>query len=245
MKNGSHQRPEPPKRFYKAAHVVQTPEGWQVQLDGRPVKTPKRGVLLLPTQALAEAIAAEWEAQGASIDLRSMPLTKLANTTLDGIVGQEAAVRAEIVAYAGNDLLCYRVERPERLAQLQHEEWDPLLSWATEQFGARLHTTTGVMPVRQSEDCVSHLDEAVAALNAFALASAHVMTTLTGSAVLALAYIHDRLTVEEAWTAAHLDEDFQIAQWGEDAEAKKRRDARYAEMLAAATFYRLSRQSKR
>ena len=242
MKNGSHQPPQPPKRFYNAAHVVQTPEGWQVQLDGRPVKTPKRGVLLLPTQALAEAVAAEWEAQRASVDPRTMPLTKLANTTLDGVVGHEAAVRAEIVAYAGNDLLCYRAERPERLAQLQHEQWDPLLSWATEQFGARLHTTTGVMPVRQSEDCVSHLREAVAALDAFALASTHVMTTLTGSAVLALAYIHGRLTVEEAWTAAHLDEDFQIAQWGEDAEARKRRDARHAEMLAAATFYQLSRQ---
>ena len=242
MKNGPHQPSEPPKRFYKAVTVAETPGSWQIQLDGRPVRTPKRGLLLLPTRALADAVAAEWEAQGATIDPRTMPLTKLANTTLDGIVGQEEPVRAEIVAYAGNDLLCYRAERPERLVELQHQHWDPLLIWVTERFGARLHATSGVMPVHQSEDCIARLRKAVAALDPFALASAHVITTLTGSAVLALAHIDGRLTAEETWAAAHVDEDFQIGQWGEDAEAKKRHDARHAEMLAASRFYALSRQ---
>lgn len=241
MKNGPHQPPQPPKRFYKTVAVAKTEDGWQVQLDGRPVKTPKRAALALPTKALAEAVAAEWDAQTITIDPRSMPLTKLANTTLDGVIGREEAVRAEIVAYAGNDLLCYRAERPERLVQLQHERWDPLLTWATERFGARLHATTGVMPVTQAEECVARLGEAVEALDAYALAACHVMTTLTGSAVLALAHLHGRLTAEEAWSAAYVDEDFQIGQWGEDFEARKRRDARHAEILAAARFYALSR----
>jgi chaperone required for assembly of F1-ATPase len=170
-----------------------------------------------------------------------MPLTKLANTTLDGVIGREAAVRAEITAYAGNDLLCYRAERPDALVQRQHERWDPLLIWVTDHFGARLHTTAGVMPVRQAEDCITRLGEAIAALDAYALAAGHVITTLTGSAVLALALLHGRLSAEQAWESAHVDEDFQIEQWGEDAEARKRRDARSAEMLAAAQFYALSR----
>jgi chaperone required for assembly of F1-ATPase len=241
MKNGSHQPPQPPKRFYKGVGVAETAEGWQVQLDGRGVKTPKRRPLVLPTKPLAEAIAAEWDAQGTSIDPRTMPLTKLANSTIDGVIGREDAVRAEITAYAGNDLLCYRAERPERLVQRQHERWDPLLTWTTEHFGARLHATTGIMPVRQPEECVARLGEAIAALDAYALAAGHVITTLTGSAVLALAFIHGRLSAEEAWEHAHLDEDFQIEQWGEDAEAKKRRDARHAELRAAARFYELSR----
>lgn len=241
MKNGSHIPAGAPKRFYKSAGIAETAEGWQVQLDGRTVKTPKRALLLLPTKALAEAIAAEWEAQTDNIDPRTMPLTKLANSTLDGVVPRMGEVRAEIVAYAGNDLLCYRAEHPDRLVQMQHERWDPLLIWATERFGARLHTTIGVMPVSQGEDCIAKLRSTVEALDAYALAAAHVMTTLMGSAVLALAHIHGRLTAEEAWEAAHLDEDFQIAQWGEDAEARARREGRYAELRAAATFYRLSR----
>lgn len=241
MKNGSSTPRETGKRFYKTVSIAQTPEGWEILLDGRPVKTPKRASLRPPTKALAEAVAAEWEAQGSSIDPRSMPLTKLANTTLDGILGSEAAVQSEIVAYAASDLLCYRAERPARLVQLQHERWDPLLTWVTERFGARLHATSGIMPMPQAEACLAKLRQAVDLMDAFALASVHVITTLTGSAVLALAFVHGRLSAEEAWAAAHLDEDFQIAQWGEDAEARKRREARHAEMLVAAQFYHLTR----
>jgi len=241
MKNGSNPPAAAPKRFYETVGVAEMDGRWHVQLDGRGVKTPNRAPLALPTRALAEAIAAEWGAQTSIIDPRSMPLTKLANTTLDGVIGREEAVRAEITAYAGNDLLCYRAERPEALVQRQHERWNPLLIWVTDHFGARLHTTAGVMPVRQAEDCISRLGEAVAALDPYALAACHVITTLTGSAVLALAFLHGRLSAEEAWEAAHVDEDFQIEQWGEDAEARKRRDARSAEMQAAAQFHALSR----
>jgi chaperone required for assembly of F1-ATPase len=239
--NGSETPKEAPKRFYQAVSIASTDEGWQVLLDGRGVKTPKRLALLLPTKALAEAIAAEWDAQVGSINPRSMPLTKLANSTLDGVIGREEAVAAEIVAYAGSDLLLYRAERPESLVKRQHESWDPLLAWARERLGAHLTPTAGVIHVAQPEEAVAKLGEAVAALDAFALAAANVMTTLTGSAVLALAHIHGRLSLEETWDAAHLDEDFQIARWGEDAEASAHRQARRAEMAAASRFYHASR----
>jgi chaperone required for assembly of F1-ATPase len=239
--NGSTTPKEAPKRFYQAVSIVSTDEGWQVLLDGRGVKTPKRSALLLPTKALAEAIAAEWDAQVGAINPRTMPLTKLANSTLDGVIGREEAVAAEIAAYAGNDLLCYRAERPEALVKLQHESWDPLLAWARERFGAHLKPTAGIMPVAQADEAVAKLGEAIGALDAFALAPAHVMTTLTGSAVLALAHIHGHLGLEETWNAAHVDEDYQIARWGEDDESESRREARRAEMQAASTFYRISR----
>jgi chaperone required for assembly of F1-ATPase len=230
-----------PKRFYQSVSIASTDEGWQVLLDGRGVKTPKRSALLLPTKALAEAIAAEWDAQVGAINPRTMPLTKLANSTLDGVIGREQAVAAEITGYAANDLLCYRAERPETLVQLQRECWDPLLAWAAGRFGAHLRPTVGIMPVAQPEEAVAKLGEAIVALDAFALAAAHVMTTLTGSAVVALAHIHGHLGIDEAWNAAHIDEDYQVARWGEDDEARSRREGRRAEMQGASTFYRISR----
>jgi chaperone required for assembly of F1-ATPase len=230
-----------PKRFYQTVSIASTDEGWQVLLDGRGVKTPKRMALLVPTKALAEAIASEWDAQAGSIDPRSMPLTKLANTTLDGVTGREAAVAEEIVSYAANDLLCYRAESPKDLAALQRERWDPLLAWARERFGAALAPAVGIIHTPQPDDAIARLREAIVALDAFALAAAHVMTTLMGSAVLALAHIDGRLGLEDAWNAAHLDEDFQIGRWGEDAEANARRAMRLAEMAAASRFFHASR----
>lgn len=241
MKNGSGASSALPRRFYKAVTVEAEGGGWQALLDGRAVKTPSRLTLLLPTKPLAEAVAAEWEAQAVVINPAAMPLTKLANSALDGVTGREDAVRDEIAAFAGNDLLCYRAAQPESLATLQCEAWDPLLAWARERFGAHLVTTVGIMPVEQAPEAVAKLAEAIAAFDAFALTACHVMTTLTGSALLALAHMHSRLTLEETWRAAHIDEDFQIGRWGEDAEAKKRRNLRKAEMTAAAQFFRLSR----
>jgi len=242
MKNGGHKGAETVlKRFYQGVLVKEFAEGWQVLLDGRSVKTPKRAALVLPTKALAEAIAAEWEAQQAIIDPRTMRLTKLANSTLDGVIGKEDAVRKEIIAYAANDLLCYRAERPQELARQQQEHWDPLLDWVRERFGSRLVTTTGLMPVAQPQDSLACLGTALDDFDAFALAACHVMTSLTGSAVLVLAHIEGRLTVSQAWNAAHVDEDFQTSRWGEDAEAKQRRDLRYAEMAAAAAFFAIWR----
>jgi chaperone required for assembly of F1-ATPase len=241
MKNGSSTPPALPKRFYQSASVEASGDGWQVLLDGRAVKTPKRQALTLPTRTLAEAIAAEWQAQAAVINPAAMPLTKLANSTLDGVIAREEAVRAEIAAYAGNDMLCYRAERPEDLVARQAEAWNPLLAWARERFGAHLTTGGGVMPVTQDAENVARLAEAIARLDAHALAACHVITTLTGSAVLALAHMHGRLTLDEAWKAAHVDEDYQIGRWGEDAEAKRRHALRFAEMQTASAFFRLSR----
>lgn len=245
MRNGSHLPGQnAPARFYKTASVKAQDGGWQVLLDGRAVKTPKRAVLLLPTEALAEAIAKEWNAQGASIDPRSMPLAKLANTTLDAVVGREEPVRDAIAAYGTNDLLCYRAERPEALATRQAERWQPILDWARGELGVDLVTTSGVMPVEQPRETLAQLRGVMAELDAFALAACHVMTTLMGSAVLTLALLRQRLTAREAWEAAHLDEDFQIGIWGEDAEAEKRRALRWAEMQAAVAFYEISREER-
>jgi chaperone required for assembly of F1-ATPase len=222
-----------PKRFYRAVSVAGAPPAVRVLLDGQPIRTPAKRELALPGTALAEAVAAEWADQGGHIDPATMPLTRLANSAIDGVVGREDEVRADIVKYAGNDLLCYRAEAPAELVRRQAEAWDPLLAWAREALGARLVLARGIVPIDQPEASIEAISAALAKLNAYGLAAHHVMTTLTGSAVLALALGAGRLTAEDAWAAAHIDADWQIGQWGEDAEAKARRARRWAEMQAA------------
>ena len=227
-------RPPLPKRFYKEAKAAPEGDLHVIQLDKRPVRTPKRAPLAFADPALAEAVAAEWEAQREVIDPASMPLTRIANSAIDTVAEHMAETAAEIASYAANDLLCYRADSPEGLARRQGELWDPLVAWADEAFGARLILGEGIVPVQQTEEATARLAEAVAAFEALPLAALHVATTLTGSAILALSVAHQRLSAEDAWTAAHVDEDWQIAQWGEVAEAKARRDARWREMEAAA-----------
>jgi chaperone required for assembly of F1-ATPase len=229
-----------PRRFYASAAVAPSGDGYAVRLDGRPVRTPKKHLLALPTAPLAEAIAAEWNAQGERVDPDTMPLTKLANTALDGVVPHRAAVAADIVAYAGSDLLCYRAAAPEPLARRQRAAWDPVLAWAEAELGARFALGEGVMPVAQTAAALARIAAALDRFGPLQLAALHVMTTLTGSALLALAHALGRLTVEQAWAAAHVDEDWQVSQWGEDAEAAARRQHRLAEMRAASTFLRLA-----
>jgi chaperone required for assembly of F1-ATPase len=195
--------------------------------------------LALPTRALAEAVAAEWEAQGERIDPATMPLTRLANSTIDGVIARQAEVRAEIVKYAGSDLLCYRAEGPEELIRRQAETWDPVLAWARAALGADFNVSQGVMPAAQPDAATEAVARARQPHGPFALAAIHVMTTLMGSALLALAHAHGHLSAEAAWVAAHVDEDWQISQWGEDAEAKARRDRRWAEMQAASRLLEL------
>jgi chaperone required for assembly of F1-ATPase len=226
-------RPGLPRRFYKTVTLAETPEGVRVLLDGRPVRTPAKRELALPTRALAEAVAAEWQAQGDHVDPGSMPLTRLVNSAIDGIAGREDEVRADIAKYAASDLVCYRAEAPVELVARQAAAWDPVLAWARDALGARLGAGQGLVPVRQPEQAVAAVERALAPLDGLALAAHHVMTTLTGSALLALAHGRGRLTAEEAWNAAHIDEDWQISQWGEDAEATARRASRWAEMQAA------------
>jgi chaperone required for assembly of F1-ATPase len=228
-----------PKRFYRAVSVDGAAPAFRVLLDGKPIRTPARRELSLPTRALAEAVAAEWEAQGDHIDPASMPLTRLVNSVLDGVAGREAEVRAEIAKYAASDLLCYRAEAPAELVRRQGQAWDPVLAWAHEALGARLVLGQGIAPVTQPPAAGAAIERALGGLDAFALAAHHVMTTLTGSALLALAHAGARLTAEEAWAAAHVDEDWQIGQWGEDAEAAARRAGRWEEMQAASRLLAL------
>jgi chaperone required for assembly of F1-ATPase len=235
--------PPLPRRFYRTAAVARDKDGFAVRLDGRPVRTPKKHLLVLPTGALADAVAAEWNAQGDRVDPDTMPLTKLANTALDGVVPHRAAVAADIVAYAGSDLLCYRAAAPEPLARRQHAAWDPVLAWAEADLGAHFALGEGVMPVAQSQAALARVAAAVDRFGPLQLAALHVMTTLTGSALLALAHALGRLTLEQAWAAAHVDEEWQVSQWGEDAEAAARQRRRLAEMRAASEFFRLAKDT--
>jgi len=236
-------RPPPPRRFYKQASAVLTPEGaFAVALDGRMVRTPGKRALAMASQPLASAIAAEWAAQGERIDPETMPLTRLINAAIDAVAGRERDVAADIAAFGARDLLCYRAGDPRALTRLQAESWDPLLRWAETALGARLAVAEGVMPIEQSAAARRAILDALAGFTAFDLAALHVMTTLTGSAVLALAAAKGRLTARQAWDASHVDEDWQISRWGGDAEAALRRARRWIEMEAAARFLGLARK---
>src|SRR5262245_11225802 len=224
-----------PKRSYESVTVAEGERGFHVLLDGRPARTPGKAELALPTRALA----AEWEAQGEQMDPLTMPLTRLANSAIDGVRGREPEVRGDICKYAGSDLLCYRAPGPEELVRRQTEAWDPVLAWVREALGAPLVTGEGIVPVAQPQAVGAAIEKALAGLDAFALTAHHVMTALTGSAVLALAHAGGRLSAEQTWAAAHIDEDWQISQWGWDAEAKARRDRRWAEMQAASRLLEL------
>jgi chaperone required for assembly of F1-ATPase len=222
-------------RFYKDVAIEDRGgEGAALLLDGKPVRTPGKAVLALPTRALAEAIAEEWRAQGERIDPLSMPLTRFANSAIDGVSGHEQAVIDDIMSHAGADLLCYRAHGPGELVKAQEKHWDPVLAWAKTALGAPLVLAEGVTHVAQPEASLGRLKQALAGRAAFSLAALHVMTALTGSALLALAVAEGRLTPEEAWEAAHVDEDWQISQWGEDAEAAQRRKNRWRDFAAAA-----------
>jgi chaperone required for assembly of F1-ATPase len=231
--------PALPKRVYETVTVTPAaggesgPSGWTILLDGGGVRTPAKRALALPSPALAEAVAAEWSAQGANIDPRTMPVTRLVNTVIDGVVGREAEVRESIRAYAGHDLLCYRANEPDALADRQAAGWQPLIDWAQAELGIALRTTSGMMPIEQDAQALARVGEAIDRHDAFALAALHEITTLTGSLVLALACARRRLSPVEAWALAHIDEDFQAEQWGRDAEAEERRAARWTTMRAA------------
>jgi chaperone required for assembly of F1-ATPase len=228
------------KRWYKAVTVASGGAAtFRILLDGKPVRTPAKADLAVPARGLAEAIAAEWEAQHTHIDAAAMPVTRLANSAIDGVAVRLAQVRADIVAFAASDLVCYRAEGPEPLVQRQRQHWDPVLAWAREALGARFEVAAGLMPVAQPEGVAAAVAAALADLDAFRLAALHVMTTLTGSALLALAHARGALSAEAAWAAAHVDEDWQISQWGQDAEAAARRARRWAEMQAASRMLAL------
>jgi chaperone required for assembly of F1-ATPase len=226
-------RPQLRRRFYERAEVVESGGAFGVVLDGRPVKTPARRLLAAPTRALAAALAAEWEAQRDVVDPAKMPLTRLANSIIDGVADAPAAVAADAEKYLASDLVCYRAEAPERLVARQAGAWDPVLAWAHETLGARFVLARGMTYVAQPEAALA-AGRAALPRDPWRLGAFHAVTTLTGSALLALAMLYGRLTAEEAWQAAHVDEDWNMDLWGRDELALERRAARFAEMQAAA-----------
>jgi chaperone required for assembly of F1-ATPase len=228
-----------PKRLYREVSVAPAGPGFEVRLDGRALRTPGKAALGLPTRALAEAVAAEWAAQGERVRPASMPLTTLACTAIDRIVPRRAEMVAEILDYAGTDMLCYRAERPQNLAERQAALWQPLLDWAARDLDAPLQVTTGVLPASQPEEAVSALAGVVEALDELELAALASATQASGSLVVALALHRGRLSAAEAFAAAELDATFQIERWGEDPEATRRRDGVRADLEAASRFVAL------
>jgi chaperone required for assembly of F1-ATPase len=230
-------RPQLRRRFYERVEVEGGDGDYRITLDGRPVRTPGRRPLAAPTRALAQALAAEWEAQHDVIDPARMPLTRLANTIIDGVAATRAAVAADVERYLSCDLVFYRAGGPAGLVARQAEAWDPVLAWARETLGARFALAEGIVFVTQSEQALAAARAAIPS-DPWRLGALHSVTTLTGSALIALALARGALSLEEAWSAAHVDEDWNLELWGRDELALERRAARFAEMQAAATVLR-------
>jgi chaperone required for assembly of F1-ATPase len=226
------------QRFYQQAHVGEGEGGFPVLLDGRPVKTPARRALAAPTLALAQALAAEWNAQDEFIDPAQMPLTRLANSIIDGVLDAPGPVMAEVEKYLASDLVFYRAESPEALVARQAQAWDPVLDWANEALGARFLPSRGLTFVAQPPAALAAARAAIPR-DPWGLGALHAITTLTGSALLALALHAGRLSTGTAWAAAHVDEDWNTEFWGHDEAALERRAARFAELQAAATVLAL------
>jgi chaperone required for assembly of F1-ATPase len=227
------------KRVYKKATATAVDGGWGVALDGKPMRTPGWNPLALPTEALAVAIAAEWDAQQDEVRPAAMPLTRLAATAIDRTAPQRNGVIDEVAGYAGTDLVCYRADHPPALAARQHAAWQPLLDWAILRYDAALAVTAGVIPTRQAPAALKAFAAAVAAQDDFRLTALHALTAACGSLVIALAVLENRLDANEAFGASQLDESFQIEAWGEDAEAAARRQGLAADIAAAARFIQL------
>lgn len=227
------------KRFWEKVETVKAAEGYAVHLDGKPVRTPGKALLALPTEAAATLVANEFAGQGEKIDPMSMPVTRLVNTAIDGVANDPQAVLEDILRFASTDLLYYRADAPERLVARQAEVWDPVIDWLRGQLGVHFFLAEGVIHVEQPRESIAaigfHLRQRDDPLR---LAAIHVMTSITGSALLALAVESDELAPGAAWTAAHVDEDWNIEHWGEDFEAVARRNARKRDFMAASDLIR-------
>jgi chaperone required for assembly of F1-ATPase len=230
-------RPKARQRFYKHVSVGEGAP-FAVLLDGRPVKTPAKNTLAAPTQPLAQAIAAEWDAQGKRIDPATMPLTRIANSIIDGVAPATEAVADDLAKYLGSDLLCYRADTPEGLVRWQTERWDPILDWARTALGARFLLGEGIVFVTQPDHAVAAARAAIPD-DPWRLGAAHVVTTLTGSALIALALSAGRIDVDAAWAASNVDEDWNMHLWGRDDMALAARAVRFADLQAAGTVLAL------
>lgn len=229
------------KRFWTNVTVAAEDDGgWTVRLDGRPLGAPvSRAPLVLPSRPLAEAVAQEWQKQEDVVRPAAMPMTRFANTAQDRVAGNFAAVAGIVAAYAETDLLCYRADAPAELVARQTEAWDPLLDWAASEFGARLNTTAGVIPMAQTRDTLDRFADEVARGSAWRLAALHDLVALTGSLVIGLAVERGVRTPAEAWSISRVDEDWQASQWGRDAEAEAAAETRRRAFDDALRFLRL------
>jgi len=231
-------RPVLRRRFHDTASTIAAAEGFAIELDRKGVRTPAGRVLAAPTQKLGQAIADEWDAQRDLIDPAKMPLTRLANSIIDGVADSPAAVAAEIAKYLGTDLLCYRAGSPQGLVESQERHWGPILAWARDALSARFLLAEGVVPIAQPDTALAAARAAIPT-DPWRLGAVYTVTTLTGSALIALALQRGALTADAAWQAAHVDEDWNIAQWGEDDLALERRAFRFTEFQAAVTVLSL------
>ncbi len=227
--------PPAPKRFWREVSILVEPAGFGLALDGRPARTPGRRPLTAPHERAAAALAGEWRDVGDRLDPGAMPLTRLLNSAIDGVADHEAAVRADIVKYAGSDALCYRAAEPVKLVERQSVVWDPVLDWFRDETGARFALAEGLMFVAQPPEALAAVGKLVDGVSApHQLAALHSITTLTGSALLALALERRAFSPDAVWVAAHVDEDVQMEIWGADDEALERRAHRRRDFDAAA-----------
>ena len=236
-----------PRRFYAEARIDPAATGgFAVLLDGRPVRTPAKALLAVPNEALAEALAAEWRAQGEIIEPDTMPMTRLVNSALDGVAGARAATLDEVAKFAETDLVCYRAAEPAALVTAQAVAWNPVLAFARDDLGAHFLLAEGVIYVAQPKTALAAVRaalemETAGSSGSLRLAALSVMTSLSGSLLLALAVARGAMDVAAAWSAAHVDEDHQISLWGQDGEAAARRERRWCDMTAAANVAALTR----
>lgn len=227
------------KRFWKSVSVAPEGDAWGIRLDDRPVKTPARAPLAVPSKALSEAIADEWRAVEGKIDPRAMPLTGLANAAIDRVAPDRLAFADSLARYAEADLTCYRAEGPKGLIDRQQQHWDELIGWARRRFDVDFTTTSGLIHVAQPKATVERLAHAISALDAFHLAGLSPLVTIGGSLVAALAVAEEAITPEQAWDAVSVDERWQAEQWGADSEAEAALENRHRDFLAAARFLEL------
>ena len=229
------------KRFYKSVATVAGADGWHIELDGRPVRTPARALLVLPTAALAQAVADEWDAQGDVIAPQAMPFTGLSNAAIDQVAPNQASFAAGIAAYGQSDLLCYRAEAPAELVARQAASWGQLLDWAQSRYDVAFRVTQGIIHVSQPPETLNRLSAVVAAFDPFTLAGLSTLVALSGSLVCGLALVDGDYGTDVIWQAAEIDEAWQVEQWGEDAEAAARSAQRTLDFATARAFCAMAR----
>lgn len=227
-----------PKRFWQNATVEPAEGGFAVHLDGKSVQTPGKRRLVVPTDAMAQRIAAEWQAQEEKINPESMPWTRSANSAIEKVSAARAGVEDHLIDYAGTDLLCYRAEGPASLVARQAEVWDPIFSWAEKRFDVRLATTSGVMPVRQPDEAIARLAQTMPPMSDFQMTGFYELVTLSGSFLIGLAAIHAFADEGDLWAASRVDEAWQMEQWGADEEAAEAAEVKKSAFLHATAFYR-------